>query len=143
MIINRLSDLYQIDDKSDESDYSYFIKMYENAPKVIRYHNWDLDTYTCMENKNNMERTSLYSFSFSKTNYPTLDGMYGVLNEIVREFEKLGFKLSYTKYDNERSKAGGRVDINSNTFANLLLNDSLVGDRWVVSISISINSPYR
>ncbi len=45
--------------------------------------------------------------------------------------------------DNEWSKAGGRVDINSNIFANLSLNDSFVGDRWVVSISISINSPYR
>lgn len=143
VIMNRLSNLYQIDDKSDESHYSYFIDMFDNAPKVIRYRNWDLDTYTFMEDKNNMERTSIYRFSFSKTNYPTLDGMYGVLDEIVKEFEKLGFKLSYTKYDNEWSKAGGRVDINSNTFANLSLYDSLAGDIWVVSISISINSPYR
>ncbi len=132
---NNLSSNYTLEDSSSDSFNVFYIESYnegnDSMEKLI-FHGFHLDSYYFTIHKDpndNISRRIDYRFNQSKDN---MQDPFIRLDEIVREFNKLGINLKYEKKNEEYTKAKGEVVVGNYLYGIELMDYTY---SWMIRIS--------
>lgn len=104
---------YIIKDISGDQATTFRIYANENKDKQnLEYHNLQFHYfyYTILNDASSLlDRRMKYEFTIDKSELSTLNQAYSRLDLIINDFKSLGYEISYTKKDDEYSKAKGGI----------------------------------
>ena len=112
---NSLSSLYTLKDTSDAEDYRFRIYSDENETNLNQtYHGLPFKYFLFNVDKSSsssIQRRMKYEFEVNKNLIGSLDDAYARLDQIVKDFNSLGYAITYQKKSDTYTKAKGDIRI--------------------------------